>query len=292
MQHNVIQNYRDDEKYRNQLFDLIDVVFPGFDFRKWYNLGYWPDEYVPFSIELDGKIVSNVSITKMKVYVNGKAINAIQFGTVATHPDYRKRNLSRYLMEYVINKYENDTDLMFLFANDSVTEFYPKFGFERKHESVFKLTNEIPEPVFNSRKLNIDDFKDRELIVKTLAERCAITKLFGAEDYSSITMWHLLNLYPENMYYLDEEEVIIIAYENENELHIHDIISNDIVDINSVLPKVINNKELKAIYYYFSPDELNYPYNSTFITDDSPFFTRGKFLPEGTKFKFPSTAQT
>jgi GNAT superfamily N-acetyltransferase len=288
----VIENYRDDNKYRDQLFELTDIVFPRYDFRKWFNLGYWPDEYIPFSIELDGKIVSNVSITKMNTYLNGNHIKAIQFGTVATNPDYRKRNLSRYLMEYVIDKYEKDTDLMFLFANDSVTEFYPKFGFIRKHESVFKITSDIPSPAYNSRKLNIDDTIDRELIVEMIKNRCVTTKLFGAENFGSITMWHLLNVFPNDIYYLEDENAIVLAYESDNELHVHDIISTEIKELNSLLPKVIKNENLNSIHIYFSPDEMNYKYDSAYITDDSPFFVRGKFLEDTIKFKFPSTAQT
>ncbi len=290
--YDVIENYRDDKKYRNQLFDLIDVVFPKYDFRKWYETGYWFNEYVPFSIEQNGKIVSNVSISKMKVYLNGNLINAIQFGTVATHPDYRKRNLSRYLMEYVIDKYEDSTDLMFLFANDSVTEFYPKFGFERKHESVFKLTDNLPKPTYGARKLRIDNSNDNALITNFIENRCITTKLFGAVDFGFITMWHLLNIFPHDIYYLEDDNAIFVITEENNELHIWDYIAPFVNDFNALLPKIIENENLKAVHFYFSPDALAYPFDETYKTDDSPFFVRGEFLEDGIKFKFPATAQT
>lgn len=44
-----------------------------------------------------------------------------------THPDYRGQGLAKKLLEHVIAKYEDQYDFLYLFANDTVLDFYPKF---------------------------------------------------------------------------------------------------------------------------------------------------------------------
>ncbi|GIO00553.1 hypothetical protein J5TS2_12210 [Brevibacillus halotolerans] len=56
-----------------------------------------------------------------------------------THPDYRNKGLSGKLMHYIIDKYEKECDFIYLFANETVLDFYPKFGFEKLQESSFYL---------------------------------------------------------------------------------------------------------------------------------------------------------
>ena len=66
----------------------------------------------------------------MNLIVNDKTVNGIQIGAVGTLPEYRNKGLSKYLMDLVLDKYQDSTDISFLFANETVTEFYPKFGFD------------------------------------------------------------------------------------------------------------------------------------------------------------------
>lgn len=56
-----------------------------------------------------------------------------------THPEYRKRGLSKRLMNKVLEEYENKYDFMFLFANHNVLDFYPKFGSKSINEYQFSM---------------------------------------------------------------------------------------------------------------------------------------------------------
>ena len=67
----------------------------------------------------------------MDFKVFGEEKQYIQLGTVMTHPDYRKKGLSRVLTNKAIADYREKCDLIYLFANSSVLNFYPKFGFGR-----------------------------------------------------------------------------------------------------------------------------------------------------------------
>ena len=58
--------------------------------------------------------------------------NYIQLGTIMTDKNYRNQGLSKYLMNIVLKEFSEKNDEVYLFANDSVLYFYPKFGFQKK----------------------------------------------------------------------------------------------------------------------------------------------------------------
>jgi len=290
--HEIIESYRDDEKLRNKFYDFVDTVFPGLNFKLWHDKGCWDGPYIPYSIIEKDKIIANVSITEMTVILDSKKIDAVQFGTVGTIPEYRERGLSRYLMESVLDKYKNDIDVFFLFANDSVLDFYPKFGFERHQMSIFRSDTLPNQKARTAHKLNINNREDFTLIRKLLEERMTITDSFGAINYDFIAMWHIINLYPNNLYYFEDENVIVIARENNGKLHVIDVISSEPIDIESFIPGISSCDKLKSIYYYFPPDRLHYRFDTTEPDEDSPLFTLGDFNPGIKPYRFPATAQT
>ena len=84
---------------------------------------------------MDGnKLVANESVSIMKINILEEERIYIQIGTVMTDEEYRNQGLSRFLMEKVLSEWENKCDCIYLFANDTVLDFNPKFGFERVYE--------------------------------------------------------------------------------------------------------------------------------------------------------------
>ncbi len=75
-----------------------------------------------------------MSASMMKFHCNGEEKRFVQFGTVMTHPDYQRQGLSRFLIEQVLREYQDNIDGFYLYANEEVLNFYPKFGFFRKTE--------------------------------------------------------------------------------------------------------------------------------------------------------------
>ena len=222
----------------------------------------------------------------------GKPIRGIQIGTVGTLPEYRNQGLSKYLMELVLNKYNNSTELVFLFANDTVLDFYPKFGFQRAMESIYILNSSIPNPQYSTRKLNLNSIVDLKIIEELLNKRQMLTSIFGATDFQFITMWHLIYGFPENIFYLEDEDIIIIYTINNNQMHIWDIIYSKKFDFSKVFPKFIAGNSVNSIYYYFPPDKVNFNYDEVIEDKKSIFFIKGNFPLKGKYFKFPITAQT
>jgi len=288
----ILENYRDNEQLRNEFFLFTKKVFPSIGFDEWYRRGFWKVEYVPYSIVEDGRIASNVSMSRMTILVDGVPVRGAQVGTVGTLPEYRGRGYSRILMEHVLGKYESETDFIFLFANETVLDFYPKFGFEAREEVNFVSKSDIPRSAYAARRLDIGSESDFAIIARLVEGRRDLTRLFGARSYGFITLWHVLNIFPRHLLYLPESDIIIIASEAQGCLHVWDVIYGEPFEIFSVLLRIIERNDITSIMYHFPPDVLNFDYDETEVDTDSGLFVRGSFGLKGRQFKFPVTAQT
>lgn len=288
----IIDNCRNNDRLRSMFFDFTRRIYPNVDFVDWYARGFWHDEYTPHVIVEKDRIVANVSTTRMKLIVDNREVNGVQIGTVGTIPEYRGRGLSRVLMEHVVDKYRESTELIFLFADDDVLDFYPKFGFRRCHASLFTATSSIPSPAFSARRLDIHSQTDTALIESLLQRRMTLTGIFGALDYAFITHWHLLNIFAKDLLYLEKDNAIIIARERNAALHVYDVICSQPIALPQSLGSVMTSSETESIVYYFPPDRLPFGYDEATADDDCPLFVRGDFAAEGTRFKFPTTAMT
>jgi GNAT superfamily N-acetyltransferase len=282
------QNYRNIEWLREAFFEFTPKALYGADFRPWYTMGGWNDRYIPYSFVDQTTMLANVSISTMELLINGKKKRGIQFATVGTLPEYRNQGLARELMEQVLAAYEASTDLFFLFANDTVLDFYPKFGFTRVEETIFSAAVSSITPQVKARKLNVATIADRKLIENLVEERMPVTEVFGALDY-----WHILLFYLPHysLWYLEQEHVLVIATIEEGSLHVYDIISKQAFSFRQILPFIVE-KPVSTVYFYFTPDKIDLPALPSHPYSESPLFVRGEFPLKGQPFKFPLLAQT
>jgi predicted acetyltransferase len=79
-------------------------------------------------------VVANVSVNKMEFIANEKSEKYLQLGTVMTEKKYRNRGFIKTIMQEIEKDYYDIIDGIYLFANDSVLEFYPKFGYKKSTE--------------------------------------------------------------------------------------------------------------------------------------------------------------
>jgi len=271
--------------------EFTKTVFPGADFETWIRRGYWTCNYTPHELSSGGRIISSVGATPMSIWINGEKKKGVQIGTVGTLPEERNRGLARQIMVHVIGKYEEEADIFFLFANETVLDFYPKFGFERKYESVYRNLTGDENSGKNLNKLDLDKKGDRHLIDHMLKSRSPLTRLFGAENYGSITWWHLINVYPNDIYYWKDEELIIIMYPSDRTLKLMDVISADPPDQEKLIAEIAGFGNTSSILFLFPPDILGFPLHRMEKDEETLLFVRGDFSP-GPDFKFPVTAQT
>lgn len=288
----ILENYRDDKEIRDLFFEFTPKALYGADFKKWYELGCWDNRYKPFSIIIDGLMVSNVSISELDIYLDNKILNALQFATVGTLPEYRNQGYSRHLMEYVLNKYKGKIDLYYLFANENVIDFYPKFEFKRKFEGIFKSKCNPIESVGELRKLHVEDIHDFEIIRDLLKNRHCETRKFSPIDYDFVTLWHIIYVYPQNIYYDEKEKNIFIFTHKGKKLHLFDVISCEKLSFDSNIKKKILNPKIEEIYYYFDPEEIGVQEYKCISDEEGILFVRGDFSLVDREFKYPITGQT
>ena len=146
MQYKLVENYKDDEKLVKSFNELTEKTF-GFNFIEWQNNGFWTEKYIPYSLVNNNQIIANVSVNLMDFMLDGVKKHYIQLGTVMTDENYRRQGLCRYLMEHVIKEYQHKVDGIYLFGNDSVIHFYPKFCFVESKE--YQYIKSIVEKEFD-----------------------------------------------------------------------------------------------------------------------------------------------
>ena len=236
-----------------------------------------------------------MSANKFNIIHNGELKKAIQLGTVMTDEHYRNKGLIRKLMDTILKEYEN-YDLIYLFANDSVLDFYPKFGFKKVIEGKYEMdTKEITALELNNDKVIKLDLENEEQknIIKRLAEnRVPISKELGIVNDSSILNLYCNYEFREDLYYIKEEDTIIILRRENNVVNLFDVLSEDDFDLDNIISKVIR-KEDKSIQFNFIPKSKKYKiqFELEENTEDILFVKEGKVnLEDG--ILFPKTSHT
>lgn len=284
-----IYDYKDIDKYRLSFNKLANDTF-GVDFEKWYQLGFWNNTYVCYSYINQSEVVANVSMSKLDIIIDGKEMNALQVGTVMTRLDYRGNGLSKSLMEIVLKEYEPKCDFIYLFANRNVLDFYPKFGFKKMKQCHFSIDITNKNGHEEVRKLDITKEEDSRIIRRISQDRIPVSKKISVKNGESILLWYCLYVYNENLYYLKEDDVIVIYNIEAEVLHLYDIVSKNKIELNNILRK-ISNDEVKKVIFYYTPDYSDIQVNR--VDYDNPndtLFVKPLLLDISKDLAFPITA--
>lgn len=248
-----VKDYKNNETLRKSFFELAHNTF-GLNFENWYQKGFWSERYIPFSLVEGERVIANVSVNIVELIISGEKKTAIQIGTVMTHPDYRGRGLSTSLMNKVLEEYKDKYDFMYLFANDTVLNFYPRFGFKAVEEHLFSMDfTPIPSNQKGIRKLNVSLNDDFLLIEKLASSRLPVSQRLGTNYTQGIFMYYCLNVFSDDIYYLEDENAIVIYNKENNHIKIFDIISITEVNIQNILAKIAH-RDTEKITFHFTPD--------------------------------------
>ena len=279
-----VKDYRNDEELRKEYNNLTEKTFC-FNFENWYKSRYWNEKHIPYSLRINNKIVSNVSVNLFEFIMEGTLKRAIQIGTVMTEKNYRKKGLNKYIMERILKEWEKKCDFIYLFGSDSVLNYYPKFGFKEGKEYKCSKKVSYKENNYKVRKLNMKDNTDKNLLYDKAKEGNKFSKVSvkGNED---LTMFYCIGFMENNIYYIEEFDAIIVAeYEDEN-LYIQEIYGgNDLKDIIEALLR----KETKKVIFGFTPlEECDI---EPLKKEDCTLFIKGNIQYSG-KFMFPVLSHT
>jgi ribosomal protein S18 acetylase RimI-like enzyme len=116
-----------DDQYATELFDLVNLVQPGYFRSKTRQLGSY------FGIFKDGILVS----------VTGERMKMDQFtevSAVVTHPDHGGKGYAKQLVAYVVNKILDEGKFPYLHVadtNEGAISLYKKLGFKTRRQISF-----------------------------------------------------------------------------------------------------------------------------------------------------------
>jgi GNAT superfamily N-acetyltransferase len=254
----LVKNYRDDKQLRNSFNQLAMDTF-GIEFETWYRHGYWTEKYQPYSFIDHGRVAANVSVNLMDLVINGVKSKAIQIGTVMTHPDYRNKGLSRKLMEIVLEDFK-EADVFYLFANQSVLEYYPKFDFYSMEEVQFSMEFDgaLVAAHSNIRKLDGRQKEDLAFIYSLAANRMPVSKVFATAGTEELLMFYCSMVFSHALYYLEKEKALVIFEKDEDTLHLYDIVSQEDIDILTIIRRIAASSTKKVVFH-FHPDDRKLP---------------------------------
>lgn len=284
-------NCLNDTTLRNSFHALTQKVFH-FQLKDWYNNGYWSESYEPHSLVDGNTVISNISVNHMHMMISGVEKYYLQIGTVMTDPAYRNLGLSRRLMESILHKYTGKVDGIYLFANDSVLDFYPKFGFKERKEFVYRLRIESNDWIDNShesvsslQKIDGKDIVQREALLSA-AKQSIPNESFSMDNFGLLA-FYLIGPLSDDIYYLPSLDTYVIASIENDVLFLHHIIASKQINPKDIVPYFgnrIKTLELGFTPFYTSDYEI-----STYHEDDCTLFTLGEDLEsvETLKLRFP-----
>lgn len=292
------KDYMTDAVLRHELNELTEATF-GFDFENWVTNGYYEGDYIPYSFEEDGKILSNVSANIMHFVQNGEKRTYIQIGTVMTASEYRKQGLARALMERVIETYEGKCDGIYLFGDLSALDFYRKMGFTEMMQYRYSLREDVRQELLQDGvrsklqrngfvKLDSSDAAAKMAYCESVRASVANGAFEQANKYG-LQMFYTSDL--ENVYYSKDLECFAAMELDEETLVLHSVICPKQVSLERVIGEI--NLEYKELRLGFTPrqNEMDLFEASVFDGgDDYRLFCMGSELEsiEQEKLYFPT----
>lgn len=326
MEWRIEKSYRDNDSLRHSFNELARATFH-LDFEDWYQNGFWGDNYNPYSVVADGRVVANVSVNRtdfrMALGLTGaggadgcradkggadgsasreaerKRVEAVpdsgsirhflQLGTVMTDKDYRNRGFIRKIMEEIEADYEGGTDGIYLFANDSVLDFYPKFGFEKSVEYQYS------KKVQNTGKCRFEAAAMEDAAAwKRLQEAMDRNVFQGGLDLAgnhSLIMFYVTKFMRENVFYHKETDTYVIAETEGENVFLHNVFSGTLQDLDRVME--LFGENIKEVTLGFAPLNTEKYFAKELHEADCTFFVKGAGMKtvEDRKLRIPSLAR-
>lgn len=283
MEYRLIKQVRDHEILRRSFMELADKVF-GISFQRWYEQGYWTDRYIPYVIAKGERVIACAAANRMKLLWHGRESAQIQIGTVMTDPDYRNRGLSAALIKEILSDFQDCCHGFYLFANSTVLDFYPKFGFARKVEY------EHIVPVVKAKcffeKLDMEEERGRE----TLRRCYALSNPYGAlnmVDNRGLLMFYAGGFLKDCVHYCPQIDTVCIAQQEGDMLLCHDIFGKGGLPLEEILGALAPPGVEKAVLG-FTPLNADGFLCRAVEGDDALFVLEKKDPFAGEKFRYPS----
>lgn len=281
----IIKNYRNNAELRRSFNELAGRTF-GLNFEDWYQNGFWGDDYNLYSVVKDGEIVANVSVNRTDFMFDGGVRHFLQLGTVMTREACRRQGYIRAIMEQIDADYGDKADGIYLFANDSVLDFYPRFGFckSREYRHSMSLHN-TGACEYRRVAMNCPAAWQR---LKQAMERSVFKGRLDMVGNSGLLFFYVSGFMRENVYYHAPSGTYVIAEQEGQRLLLHNVFSGTLTELPEVL--ALFGEELRQVTLGFTPaDQAAYRVEELH-EEDCTLFIKGDSLKiiEQEKLRIPS----
>jgi len=274
----------DDKDYQRRLNALLSPIF--LDFSFWYDLNLWDERYESYAVTLDGAagpIVSNICVFKTRLLWRGAPVEALSLGAVCTDPRHRGKGYARMLMERVLARYPRQP--MYLSANESVLDFYPRFGFRPVREKLPALICTI-DNASPPAKPAFDDPK----VARYVRERKVFSNLLDCANADPVALFHIhLGPYKDCLYEIPECQALAVAGQEGETLRLYGLFALRSVRWEELAAR-LPFAGVRRVEFGFAPDALGAPFHWEEFDGDA-LFVRGARCELG-DFKFPDLCFT
>lgn len=287
-----ISHYNISEQYTTSFNELAYKLFDT-DLTTWLKKGYDVNTVIPFSYVYQGNVIANASANILQITINASTYQAIQISTVMTHPEFRNRGLSKALIHKILHTYEQKVDFFYLFANETVLDFYPKMGFNREEDYSFSLEAKHIKsiPHFQLKRLNMENASDYLVAARIIKQRHTALNCMEISNGTSIMLFHLLIELNDIVYYIQEKNMIVLFEIEGHILHLYDVIATQPYDLQQIVSRLIPHS-VRKIHCYFEPNLEHRHVNKTLVhANNDVLFTKSALRSIPKDIYFPLTSR-
>ena len=246
----LIKQIKDSAALRDS-FDRLAVKTFGLSFADWRREGYWTDDYIPYVMADGETVAANASVNRMNFVWRGQRRRYIQIGTVMTDEAYRRQGLSRILLEEILKDWAGESDAVYLFANRTVLDFYPRFGFRRERE--YQYSSVVQGGRVNTRRLNMEKPADREILLNRFRLSNPYSQL-SFQNNVGLLMFYCGGFLKENVYYIPDYDAVLIAEKRDGALLCYDVFCDGTAALSDIIQTAAAPDVTKAVWG-FTPKE-------------------------------------
>ena len=243
-------------------------------------------DYEPHVLTIDSKVCANVSVNQIPFLYEGKERLYIQLGTVLTDPEYRGKGLSRVLMESILEYWKDKADAIYLFANDSVVQFYPKFGFESQIEYEYEWKAIRRNPI-SITKLDMSKAESIHIANEAYVHANPYSKLSMVKNVTLFD-FYVQRIFKDFIYYIEEYESLVIGEYDGTTFLCYDIFGKQKATLEEILAAMCKTNT-ERVHLCFTPKDITNFHCKVREEEDTTLFIHksGEDIFENDKLMFP-----
>lgn len=220
MKQRIVRIGSQDRQWHERFFRHAGEAFEGIDFSRWESLGGWREAYTVLAVVEDGEILATTGVSRMMFSTPGKEdtgprrlFPGLQLGAVATRADRRFEGHAANLLQHILAE-AGDRPVL-LFANPSVTGFYPKFGFVPLDTQAPYALIDIRPAAGAVRRFDETAASDRRLLNELSLLSVGHGGALSARADPSILLWYLANGFAEAQVLFEERSIAFVRRESD-----------------------------------------------------------------------------